>query len=84
MEATALALYKYAADIAASSSDAFDKIHSPGTPAPHSGIYRCKGCNREVASNGGEPLPPQNHHQHTTTQGSIRWRMVVYADHKPS
>jgi hypothetical protein len=40
------------------------------------------GCQREVASNEHEPLPPQNHHQHSVAQGSIRWKLIVYADHR--
>jgi hypothetical protein len=50
--------------------------------AAGSGIYRCMGCGREVASNESEPLPPQNHHQHNQNQGSIRWKLIVYADHR--
>jgi hypothetical protein len=78
-----MAIYKHATYLTKSEDAAFDPNHSPGTPAPFSGIYRCMGCHREVASNEGQPLPPQNHHQHTQAQGTIRWRLVVYADHKP-
>lgn len=74
-----MALYKYEKYIAKSDSDAFDKVHTPGTSTPHSGIYRCEGCGDEIASNGGNPFPPQNHHQHNTSQGAIRWRLIVYA-----
>jgi hypothetical protein len=24
-----------------------------------------------------KPLPPQNHHQHNSNQGRIRWRLIV-------
>jgi hypothetical protein len=77
-----MALYKYSSMLTNSSSDEFDKVHIPGTSAPLSGIYRCQGCGREIASNEGQPLPPQNHHQHTTAQGSIRWRLAVFASHR--
>jgi DNA-directed RNA polymerase subunit RPC12/RpoP len=50
---------------------------------PHSGIYRCMGCGREVVAEESRKLPPQNHHEHSSAQGKIRWRMIVYADHKP-
>lgn len=76
-----MALYKYSKYLKESDAAEFDEEHSPGVAAPHSGIYRCKGCNREVASNEDEPLPPQNHHQHNTSQGRIRWQLIVYADH---
>jgi hypothetical protein len=78
-----MAEYKYSAYLSVDTSAEFDKTHSPGTPAPFSGVYRCMGCGREVASNVGQPLPPQNHHQHSTAQGAITWRLVVWADHKP-
>jgi hypothetical protein len=77
-----VAIYKYNTLLSSSSSEAFDKVHSPGTAAPFSGIYRCQGCGREVASNEGQPLPPQNHHQHSTVQGAIRWRLAVFANHE--
>lgn len=53
------------------------ETYYPGNTVPVSGIYRCLGCNREVASNQNEPFPPQNHHQHGAGQGSIRWRLNV-------
>lgn len=74
-----MALYKNSAYLKVSTDAAFDKLYKPGENTPHSGIYRCEGCAKEIASNGGNPLPPQNHHQHTTAQGTIRWRMIVYA-----
>jgi hypothetical protein len=57
----------------------FDTLHTPGQATPHSGIYRCEGCGAAVASNTGNPLPPQNHHQHSSAQGAIRWRLIVWA-----
>lgn len=74
-----MALYKYSQFLGVNNDAAFDTIHKPGASTPHSGIYRCEGCGHEVASNAGNPLPPQNHHQHATSQGEIRWRMIVYA-----
>lgn len=78
-----MATYKHAAYLGQNNSAEFDKEHKPGDAAPHSGIYRCTGCGKEVASNAGEPLPPQNHHQHNAIQGPIRWKLIVYADHQP-
>lgn len=74
-----MALYKDGKYLQQSQDQAFDALHSPGQTTPHSGIYRCAGCTHEVGSNAGNPLPPQNHHQHSTSQGAIRWQMVVYA-----
>jgi hypothetical protein len=78
-----VAWYKRSSDLQQSTSIEFDKEHAPGTTVPHSGIYRCLGCGREIASNAQTPFPPQNHHQHTLPQGMIRWRLSVYADGDP-
>lgn len=32
---------------------------------------------RTLAS-AGDPLPPQNHHQHTLVIGPVQWRMLVF------
>lgn len=78
-----MAIYQDKNYLTAGDDDAFKKDHSPGAKPPHSGIYRCMGCGREIVAEQERQLPPQNHHQHTTSQGSIRWRMIVYADHRP-
>jgi hypothetical protein len=62
---------------------AFNQDHGPGAAAPFAGIYRCMGCHREIGIAHGHILPPQNHHAHTPQQGTIRWRLIVYADHNP-
>jgi hypothetical protein len=72
-----MALYKHPSILQQSDHAAFDEIHQPGAITPYSGIYRCAGCAHEIASNAGNPLPPQNHHQHTTQQGRIRWQLIV-------
>lgn len=61
---------------------AFDQTYVPGATTPFSGIYRCDNCGDEVASNKGNPLPPQNHKQHTPAKGAIVWRLLVYAETK--
>jgi hypothetical protein len=78
-----MALYKRPSDIGTSASDEFDKKYGPGANVPHSGIYRCLACGRDIASNAGTPFPPQNHHQHTPAQGAIVWRMAVFAQGEP-
>jgi hypothetical protein len=78
-----MASYKYGHYLAKSESSSFDTESGPGATTPYSGIYRCMGCGREIAANEGNPLPPQNHHQHTTAQGKIRWKLIVWADHNP-
>jgi hypothetical protein len=78
-----MALYKHSAYLTSSQDAVFDKDKTPGSTAPNSGVYRCLGCGREVVSTEAHPLPPQNHHQHTQAQGNIRWRLIVYADHRP-
>jgi hypothetical protein len=78
-----MALYKHQDFLGKSASAEFDKEHDPGDIVPLSGLYRCMGCGREIATNQRQPFPPQNHHQHTIAQGRIRWKLVVYADHNP-
>jgi hypothetical protein len=78
-----MALYKYGQFVTVNKDAIFDEVHHPGVAAPRSGIYRCENCRKEVASNQEEPLPSQNRHQHTTAQGAILWRLVVYAQHNP-
>ncbi len=65
-----------------STSAEFDKIHEPGAPAPHAGIYCCVACKHEIAIAETHKLPPQNHHQHATGVGRIQWQLTVYADHE--
>lgn len=76
---TEMAYYKYDHCLQKSNSDAYDFTYGPGATVPHSGIYRCQGCGREIASNKGDPFPPQNHHQHAASQ-PIKWQLAVYAD----
>jgi hypothetical protein len=56
--------------------DSFESVHKPGQIAPWSGVYRCINCGDESACNKGDPLPPQNHHQHKQT-APIAWRLLV-------
>ncbi len=79
-----MAWYKYDQYLKKSNGDAYDQDHSPGVAASHAGIFRCMGCGREIGIASGHILPPQNHHSHTQQQGSIRWRLIVYADHRPA
>jgi len=59
------------------SNEWWKNTYGPGDEVPVSGIYRCLGCKREVTSNKGDRFPPQNHHQHSTSQGAVRWKLNV-------
>jgi hypothetical protein len=74
-----MALYKDQSDVARSDDEAFDNTYEPPATAPHSGIYKCVGCGREITAISRNPLPTEDHHEHTNGQGSVRWRMVVFA-----
>lgn len=74
-----MALYKAGTDVKTGTGKAFEETHSPGTPTPYSGIYKCENCGREDACNKGNPLPPQNHNQHSGPK-PIMWRCLVYAE----
>ena len=73
-----MALYKNGNRLTQSQDAAFDALHSPGTAAPHPGIYRCTSCGDEIAIAGGHTLPPQNHKQHSPTSGQIKLQLLVY------
>ncbi len=75
-----MALYKNANFLRPSTSSEFDSFYGPGVTCPHSGIYRCRSCGKEIASNKDNPFPPQNHHQHSPGVGSIQWQLIVYAE----
>jgi hypothetical protein len=74
-----MAQYKYSKFLRKGDNDVYDKLYKPGTICANSGIYRCNGCGKEDACNKGDPLPPQNHHQHAESQGEIRWQLIVFA-----
>lgn len=74
-----MAFYKHGQFLTLSQDAAFDAEYTPGQATPHSGIYRCKNCGDEIASNAGNPLPSQNHKQHSPSVGKIIWKMLVYS-----
>ena len=76
-----MARYQNSQFLAQSNDAAFNQEHRPGGQVPYSGIYRCMGCGREIVAEQSRQFPPQNHHQHTSAQGQIRWRLIVFADH---
>ena len=60
----------------------FEGLLHPGTRSRHSGIYRCVTCGLEAVSVAGDALPSQNSHQHTASQGDVRWELIVCAEHR--
>jgi hypothetical protein len=75
-------MYKYGNYLSQSNHGEFDELYRPGANCPNSGIYRCEGCGDEIASNKGNPFPPQNHHQHGLNQGAILWKLIVFSQSK--
>jgi ribosomal protein L37AE/L43A len=71
-----MALYNNGNLLKHSQHAAFTYTHGPGARVPDSGIYRCENCGKEIASNAGDPFPPQNHHQHPA-RNPILWRLLV-------
>lgn len=76
-----MALYKYADHLQQLNHANFDVERNPGFISPDSAIYRCVHCGDEIAANKGNPLPPQNHHQHNPA-APIRWKLLVVAVQK--
>ena len=79
-----MALYQSSSHLRQFTHAEFDKEFEPSATVAWSGIYRCQGCGREVVHTNGKPLPPQNHHQHSSSQGRIRWKLVVTDSPEPS
>ncbi|MBY5797770.1 hypothetical protein [Rhizobium leguminosarum] len=79
-----MALYKNASELVKSESADFDLVYTPGTKAPWSGIYICTNCRDEAACNRDDPLPPQNHRQHSTSKGDIRWKVLIKTQTGPN
>lgn len=76
-----MARYQDKTEVTHETNARFDTIHKPGVQAPSAGIYMCVGCSHEVGIARGHRLPPEDHHTHTSDQGSIRWRLLVLAQH---
>lgn len=76
-----MALYKYPTHLKQIDHANFDAERTPGWISPDSAIYRCVHCGDEIAANKGNPLPPQNHHQHNPP-APIRWKLLVVAVQK--
>jgi hypothetical protein len=72
-----MAQFKYLYFLALTSDRRFDHISAASVAAPHTGIFRCHACGREVAANKGDLLPAGNDHAHTDSMGPIRWRLAV-------
>jgi len=77
-----MAAFKYPGVLRRMFGPAFDVIYHPGERPPLSGIFRCTGCGDECACNKHQPLPPQNHHQHSSVYTPIRWRLVIAAQQR--
>jgi len=71
--------FKYDDNFVRDPSLAFDETLPPGFRISISGIYKCTGCGDEIAANKGDPLPPQNRHQHTNPFMPIRWKLIAAA-----
>ena len=79
-----MSLFRRSNDIEVSISPEFDREYEPGQTPVHSGIYRCRGCGREIVARGTQPLLVEHHPQpHSPTQGQVRWRLAVAAQQEP-
>jgi len=77
-----MALYQDSSELKHSDGAQFNALHKPGATTPQSGIYMCINCRDEIASNAGNPLPPQNHRQHNKPD-PILWRLLVQTQRGP-
>jgi hypothetical protein len=75
-----MALFKYDIYASKTAGNVFDELYIPFMAAPRAGIYRCLGCGRETVCKEGDALPV---HPHEHGMKRKRWRLIVYADHRP-
>src|SRR5258707_12849484 len=78
-----MAIYKDGTQLMQLGNAIFDEEHPSGEPAPRAGIYQCLGCGREVVAAEDAPLPAADHHTHLPLDGTTRWKLLVFADHRP-
>ncbi len=72
-----MALCKELSKVRASGSTVFDKLLRVGTEALYEGIYRCVGCNMEIAVAGGKALPTPRQRPHPAWCTEQRWQLLV-------
>ena len=78
-----MTLFRRSNDVEVSVSPEFDKEYTPDEMPIHTGIYRCRGCGSEIVAEANKPFPPEKHPRHAPSQGTIRWRLAVAAQHEP-
>jgi hypothetical protein len=76
-----MAYYQDANSLTQLSDPMFDEAHGPGQAVTRPGIYKCAGCDREIATDTN--FPPQNHHKHSLAEGQVRWNLIVCARAEP-
>jgi hypothetical protein len=84
MEPTDVAFFKDKHFVEPSNSDVFKIDYRAGSGSPHAGIFCCVGCGRKIGMSVGQKLPPLDHRQRAADQGSVRWRLVVFPDVRPT
>lgn len=75
-----MAYYKIRTFLAPTEDPVFDQTIPGGGVAPATGIYRCIGCTKEIVALKDAVLPFDGDHPHSSSQGLIRWRLVVAPD----
>jgi hypothetical protein len=76
-----MASYKHDEFLKKSCGAAHDELHLAGSAAPYVGVYGCDGCGNDVVAPLGSSLPNADHHRHLNKEGTIRWRLIVFANH---
>jgi hypothetical protein len=72
-----MAIYKNGLFLTKSNEACYDVVHAAGARAPNPGIFKCPGCGHEIVVPMGHTLPAEDHHEHTGSQGSVRWQLIV-------
>jgi hypothetical protein len=74
-----MAWYKNLSDLTGTTGTGtwWTSTYGPADEVPVSGIYKCRGCKKEITSNANDSFPPQNRHQHSADHGKVEWKLIV-------
>ena len=77
-----MTLFRRSNDVEVSISPEFDREYRPEDTPIHTGIYRCRGCGREIVAEANKPFPPETPGTHRPKgQFDGDWRSLRSPNH---
>lgn len=71
-----MAYYQNANSLIQLSDPRFDKTFRADETVDFAGIYKCVGCNREIAVD--YRFPSEEQHPHSESEGEVLWKLIVW------